>query len=407
LVPGTWLLGQRSGTGPAGDATLGRGGAGTNAGSGGEPRAILLSLRTEGAGGSTSAGNGDGSSSLEELARLADTDGLAVVGELTQARNHPDPATYLGSGKVGELAQLAEQVDADLVIADGELSPAQVRNLEDTTGVRVVDRTALILDIFAEHARSHEGKAQVELAQLAYQLPRLRGGGQGLSRIGGGRMAGGAGIGVRGPGEQRLESQRRRLRQRMTTLRRQIAQLARRRETTRRRRAHNRVPSVAITGYTNAGKSALLNRLTGADALVEDALFATLDPIVRRAVLPDGSPHTFADTVGFVRHLPHQLVDAFRSTLEEVVTADLVLHVVDASAPDAMGQVTTVRGVLHEIGATHRPELLALNKIDAAPTEWVDALQQAYPDAVPVSARTGEGLDQLRQEISRRLDGTR
>jgi GTP-binding protein HflX len=406
-VPGTWLLGQRSGTGPAAGATLGRGGAGTPARSGDEPRAILLSLRTEGTRGATGTGDGDGSSSLDELARLADTDGLAVVGQLTQARDRPDPATYLGSGKVEELARLAEQVDADLVIADGELSPAQLRNLEDSTGVRVVDRTALILDIFAEHARSHEGKAQVELAQLAYQLPRLRGGGQALSRIGGGRVAGGAGIGVRGPGEQRLETQRRRLRQRMSTLRRQIAQLARRRETTRRRRAHNRVPSVAITGYTNAGKSALLNRLTGADALVEDALFATLDPIVRRAVLPDGSPHTFADTVGFVRHLPHQLVDAFRSTLDEVAAADLVLHVVDASAPDAMEQVTTVRGVLHEIGATHRPELLALNKIDAAPPEWVKALQQAYPDAVRVSARTGEGLDRLRQEISRRLDGTR
>ncbi|MHA6793908.1 GTPase HflX [Pseudonocardia bannensis] len=406
-MPGTWLLGQQRGTGPAAGAAVDRGGGGTRARSGDEPRAILLSLRTDGTGGAAGTGNGDGSSSLEELARLADTDGLAVVGELRQARDRPDPATYLGSGKVEELARLAEQTDADLVVADGELSPAQLRNLEDRTGVRVADRTASILDIFAEHARSHEGKAQVELAQLAYQLPRLHGGGQALSRIGGGRTAGGAGTGVRGPGEQRLETQRRRLRKRMTTLRRQIAQLARRRETTRGRRAHNRVPSVAITGYTNAGKSALLNRLTGADALVEDALFATLDPLVRRAQLPDGSPHTFADTVGFVRHLPHQLVDAFRSTLDEVATADLVLHVVDASAPDAMEQITTVRGVLSEIGATDRPELLVLNKIDAAPTEWVKALHHAYPDAVQVSARTGEGLDQLRQEISQNLDGTR
>ena len=397
-MPGSWLLGQGSGVGPSAAATLERNGAGPRTRSE-APRAILLSLRN-----GVDGGDG-GDSSLEELARLADTDGLTVVGELTQARDRPDPATYLGSGKVEELTELVKTDDADVVVVDGELSPAQLRNLEDRVGARVVDRTALILDIFAEHARSSEGKAQVELAQLAYQLPRLQGGGQAMSRIGGGRMAGGAGIGVRGPGEQRLETERRRLRRRMGTLRRQIADLARRRETTRRRRARNRIPSVAITGYTNAGKSSLLNRLTGADALVEDALFATLDPVVRRSRLPDGSTYTLTDTVGFVRHLPHQLVDAFRSTLDEVVAADLVLHVVDAAAADAMSQVTTVRGVLNEIGAAHRPELLALNKIDSAPPEWVEALQRAYPDAVRVSARSGKGLDRLREEIARRLPG--
>jgi GTP-binding protein HflX len=362
---------------------------------------VLTALRP--AGPRPASGDEDGDSSFAELARLAETDGLAVVGELTQTRRSPDPATYLGSGKVEELTRLVEQEAADLVIVDGEPTPAQIRGLEDRTGVRVADRTALILDIFAEHAQSREGKAQVELAQLAYQLPRLRGGGQGLSRVGGGRVAGGAGIGVRGPGEQRLETQRRRLRQRMAVLRDQIGRLARRRETTRGRRARNRVPSVALTGYTNAGKSALLNRLAGADALVEDALFATLDPLVRRTRLPDGTTATFTDTVGFVRHLPHQLVDAFRSTLDEIGSADLVLHVVDASAPDAIDQITTVRGVLHEIDAAHRPELLALNKIDRAAPDRVAALQQAYPGAVPVSAATGEGIGRLREEIAERL----
>ncbi len=389
-MPGDWLLGHGSG-----------------ARSDRAHRAVLLSLRSDGHGGGNGDGQGSGGAAdpgpLAELARLADTDGLRVVGRLTQARDHPDPATYLGSGKVDELARLVDEEDADVVVVDGDLSPAQVRNLEDRTGVRVVDRTALILDIFAEHARSAEGRAQVELAQLAYQLPRVRGAGQGLSRVGGGRVAGGAGIGVRGPGEQRLETQRRRLRQRMTVLRRQLGELARRRETTRRRRARHRVPSVALAGYTNAGKSSLLNRLTGADAPVRDALFATLDPLVRRAVLPDATPYTLTDTVGFVRHLPHQLVDAFRSTLDEVAGADLVLHVVDASAPDAMGQVTTVRGVLHEIGAAQLPELLALNKVDVAPPEWVEALLRAYPGAVAVSAHTGEGVDRLREELGRML----
>jgi GTP-binding protein HflX len=278
-----------------------------------------------------------------------------------------------------------------------------VRNLEERVGARVVDRTALILDIFGQHARSSEGKAQVELAQLAYQLPRLRGQGTQLSRVGGGRMAGGARIGVRGPGEQRLETERRHLRRRMALLRRQVAETGRRRQRTRSRRRRNQVPSVALTGYTNAGKSALLNRLTGADVLVLDALFATLDPTVRRTRTPGGREYTLADTVGFVRHLPHQLVDAFRSTLEEVVDADLVLHVVDASAADAMAQVTTVRGVLYEIGARDSTELLALNKVDVAPPEWVAALRSAYPTAVPVSALTGAGVDDLRAAIDQNL----
>ncbi|MGY1831037.1 GTPase HflX [Geodermatophilus sp. SYSU D01180] len=381
-MPGTWLLGAQQ--------------EGTAAGDGAEPpRAVLLGLHAD---------HEDAVDPLDELERLADTDGVAVVGRMVQPRQHPDPATYLGSGKVTELADLVRDRRAGLVIADGDLSPAQVRNLEDRVGARVVDRTALILDVFAQHARSSEGRAQVELAQLAYQLPRLRGQGTELSRIGGGRSAGAAGTGVRGPGEQRLESQRRHLRRRMTLLRRQVEQTAARRQRTRSRRRDNRVPSVALTGYTNAGKSALLNRLTGAEVLVQDALFATLDPTVRRTVTPDGRPYTLTDTVGFVRHLPHQLVDAFRATLEEVAEADLVLHVVDASAPDAMCQVTAVRGVLYEIGARDHPELLALNKADVAPPAWMAALCTAYPDAVPVSALTGEGVDDLRSAIARALE---
>jgi GTP-binding protein HflX len=357
---------------------------------------VLLGLRPQDTG-------GDPADPLDELERLAQTDGVTVVGRMVQARERPDPATYLGSGKVAELAALVDEEGAALVIADGDLSPGQVRNLEDRVGARVVDRTALILDVFAQHARSSEGRAQVELAQLAYQLPRLQGQGTALSRIGGGRTAGGAGAGVRGPGEQRLETQRRHLRRRITLLRRQVQQTAARRQRTRIRRRSARVPSVALTGYTNAGKSALLNRLTGADVLVQDALFATLDPTVRRAHTPDGRPFTLTDTVGFVRHLPHQLVDAFRATLEEVVEADLVLHVVDASAPDAMAQVTAVRGVLYEIGAREHPELLALNKVDVAPDGWLAGLCTAYPDAVPVSAVTGEGIEDLRAAVARAL----
>ncbi|CCH19833.1 GTPase HflX [Micromonospora lupini] len=380
-MAGSWLLGPDAGA------------------QGERPTAVLMAVR----GDDGAADSGTGSlTSLTELRRLADTDGLTVADEVVQSRSHPDPATYVGSGKVDELAALAERAHADLVIADGELTPGQVRNLEERIGVRVVDRTALILDIFAEHARTSEGRVQVELAQIAYQLPRLRGGGRTMSRVGGGRTAGGAGMGVRGPGEMRLETQRRTLRQRATRLRRNASELARRRERTRSRRARNQVPSVSITGYTNAGKSALLNRLTGADAQVEDVLFATLDPTVRR-ISTGELTYTLTDTVGFVRHLPHQLVDAFRSTLEEVTRSDLALHVVDASAPDALDQITTVHGVLHEIGARDVPELLVLNKIDVAPSEWVDALCRVHPDAVAVSARTGAGIDHLRAELARRV----
>jgi GTP-binding protein HflX len=361
----------------------------------GRPTAVLVAVRSDDGGSGSEV-------SLAELRRLADTDGLSVADAIVQHRPKPDPATYVGSGKVDEVAALAERAHADVVIADGELSPGQVRNLEERVGVRVVDRTALILDIFAQHARTSEGRVQVELAQIAYQLPRLRGDGRAMSRVGGGRMAGGAGMGVRGPGEMRLESQRRTLRQRATRLRRNAAELGRRRERTRGRRARNRVPSVAITGYTNAGKSALLNRLTGAEAQVRDVLFATLDPTVRR-ISTGELTYTVTDTVGFVRHLPHQLVDAFRSTLEEISHSDLALHVVDASAPDALDQITTVHGVLHEIGAGHVPELLVLNKIDVAPDEWVRALCRAYPDAVPVSALTGAGVDRLRGALADRL----
>ncbi|MGK5518757.1 GTPase HflX [Micromonospora sp. URMC 107] len=379
-MAGSWLLGNGSGAAAR------------------RPTAVLVAVHQDEAG-----DTGPGTEvSLAELRRLADTDGLAVVDEVVQNRPRPDPATFVGSGKVDELAALTERTGADLVIADGELTPGQVRNLEERVGVRVVDRTALILDIFAEHARTSEGRVQVELAQIAYQLPRLRGDGRSMSRIGGGRMAGGAGMGVRGPGEMRLETQRRRLRQRATRLRRSASELTRRRDRNRERRARNQVPSVAITGYTNAGKSALLNRMTGADAQVQDVLFATLDPTVRRVRVGDVL-FTVTDTVGFVRHLPHQLVDAFRSTLDEVSRSDLALHVVDASAPDALDQITTVHGVLHEIGAGDVPELLVLNKIDVAPAEWVDALRRVHPAAVAVSALTGAGTDELRAALADRL----
>jgi GTP-binding protein HflX len=364
------------------------------------PRAVLVAL---GPGGRIGEATGDGTSlTLEELRRLADTDGLVVVETMVQGRGRPDPATYVGSGKAGELAATVRRCGADVVIADGELTPGQARNLGDQVGVPVVDRTALILDIFARHARTSEGRLQVELAQIAYELPRLRGSARAMSRVGGGRVVGGAGIGVRGPGEMSLELQRRRLRRRAADLRERVGELGRRRGRTQQRRTRQQIPSVAITGYTNAGKSARLNRLSGADVLSEDALFATLDPTVRRVT--DGDLRfTVTDTVGFVRDLPHQLVDAFRSTLEEVAQADLILHVVDAAAPDALSQVSTVRSVLTEIGAGDVPEFLALNKVDIAPPERLDALRRALPDALLVSALTRDGIADLRRALAARL----
>ena len=346
----------------------------------------------------------DAENSLRELAALAETAGSEVLDGVLQRRAHPDPATFLGRGKAQELADIVAACGADTVIADGELAPSQRRALEDIVKVKVVDRTALILDIFAQHAKSREGKAQVELAQLEYLLPRLRGWGESMSRQAGGRIAaGGAGMGSRGPGETKIELDRRRIRNRMAKLRREIKEMAPSREAKRADRKRHRVPAVAIAGYTNAGKSSLLNRLTGAGVLVENALFATLDPTVRRSQTPDGREFTFADTVGFVRHLPTQLVEAFRSTLEEVGDADLLLHVVDASHPDPEGQIRAVREVLGEIEGFDVPEIVVLNKADIATPETIARLRSQLDLTAVVSARTGEGIEELRELIAEHL----
>lgn len=343
--------------------------------------------------------------SLRELAALAETAGSQVMDGVIQRRHTPDPGTYLGSGKAAELAVLVAAVGADTVVVDGELAPSQRRALEDVVKVKVVDRTALILDIFAQHAKSREGKAQVELAQLEYLLPRLRGWGESMSRQAGGQVGGaGAGMGSRGPGETKIELDRRRIRARMAKLRREIAAMEPARQTKRASRRKNAIPSVAIAGYTNAGKSSLLNRLTDAGVLVENALFATLDPTVRRAQTADGRVYTLADTVGFVRNLPHQLVEAFRSTLEEVADADLVLHVVDASHPDPEGQIAAVRHVFADIpGAMDVPEIIVLNKADLAEPEAIARLRSREHGVVVVSAHTGEGIDELQQMIADQL----
>jgi GTP-binding protein HflX len=341
--------------------------------------------------------------SLTELARLAETAGSQVLDGLIQRRDRPDPATYIGSGKAKELRDIVAAEGADTVICDGELTPGQLRQLEAVTKVKVVDRTALILDIFAQHARSREGKAQVELAQMQYLLPRLRGWGESLSRQVGGRAAGGLGIGGRGPGETKIEIDRRRINARMAKLRREIADMKTARDVKRSRRSTKQVPSVVLAGYTNAGKSSLLNRLTDAGVLVENALFATLDPTVRRAETGDGRTYTLADTVGFVRHLPTQLVEAFRSTLEEVADADLILHVVDASDADPEAQIRAVREVLADIDALGVPEQLVFNKVDAADPEMLLRLKRLAPEALFVSARTGTGVDELRSVIETRL----
>lgn len=359
-------------------------------------RVVLVSVWTSGT-------QEDADNAMTELRLLAETAGSEVLAELVQRRSHPDPATYVGRGKVEEVAETVRSTGADTVICDGELEPAQLRNLEDRIKVKVVDRTALILDIFAQHAKSAEGKAQVELAQLQYLKQRLRGWGGNLSRQAGGRAAGGAGIGGRGPGETKIETDRRRIYSRIAVLRRRLREMDATREGKRAERRRHQVPSVAIVGYTNAGKSSLLNRLTGAGVLVEDALFATLDPTTRRTETDDGRVFTLTDTVGFVRHLPHDLVEAFRSTLEESAQADLLLHVVDASDPDPEGQIAAVRTVLNEIGASQVPELLVLNKADAADEAAIMALRANHPDAVVVSARTGLGVEPLRAELDARL----
>jgi GTP-binding protein HflX len=342
----------------------------------------------------------DAENSLVELKLLAETAGSQVLEGLIQRRDKPDPATYIGSGKAKELRDVVLATGADTVICDGELTPGQLRQLEDVVKVKVVDRTALILDIFAQHARSREGKAQVELAQMTYLLPRLRGWGESLSRQAGGRAgAGGVGIGGRGPGETKIELDRRRIRTRMARLRRELAGMSTARDVKRQERKRGEVPSVAIAGYTNAGKSSLLNRLTGAGVLVENALFATLDPTVRRAETTDGRAFTLTDTVGFVRHLPHQLIEAFRSTLDEVADADLIMHVVDGSDADPGAQLAAVRTVFGEIGALDIPELIVVNKADVADPAMVDAITRAERRrgnrVVVVSARTGAGIDDL------------
>jgi GTPase len=341
--------------------------------------------------------------SLLELSRLAETAGSMVLDGLIQRRSRVDPATYVGAGKAAELADIVAGTGADTVIADGELSPSQLRRLESVVKVKVIDRTALILDIFAQHAKSREGKTQVELAQLQYMLPRLRGWGESLSRQAGGRVAGGGGIGTRGPGETKIETDRRRVRTRISRLRTEIASFETGRQVQRARRKRNEVPSVVIAGYTNAGKSSLLNALTGAGVLVEDALFATLDPSVRKAETPGGRPYTLTDTVGFVRHLPHQLVDAFRSTLEEAAGSDLILHVVDGSDADPAAQLSAVRAVLAEIGADQVPELVVVNKIDSADPVAIKALELRERGCVPVSVHTGAGLDRLSAAIEAAL----
>ena len=369
-------------------------------------RVVLVGVWTEG----TAA---DADASLAELAALAETAGSQVLEGLIQRRDKPDPSTYIGSGKADELRRIVVATGADTVICDGELSPAQLTALERVAKVKVIDRTALILDIFAQHATSREGKAQVSLAQMEYMLPRLRGWGESMSRQAGGRAGGsGGGVGLRGPGETKIETDRRRIRERMSKLRREIRDMKRVRDTQRSRRRHSDVPSIAIVGYTNAGKSSLLNVLTGAGVLVQDALFATLEPTTRRGTFgpPGERGRTFVltDTVGFVRHLPTQLVEAFRSTLEEVVDADLLLHVVDGSDVNPLRQIDAVRQVIGDVQAEHHsppaPELLVVNKIDSATDLTLAQLRRALPGAAFVSARTGEGIERLRTRLGELIE---
>jgi GTPase len=334
---------------------------------------------------------------VEELALLADSAGATVVETVVQERKRRDPATLVGRGKVAEIAALVAEREADVVIFDDELSPAQQRNLEDELGVKTLDRTQLILDIFASRARTREGRLQVELAQLDYMLPRLTGKGVMLSRLGGG-------IGTRGPGETKLETDRRRIRQRMQSIRGDIEKVRRNRTTRRDARQRSTAPVVALVGYTNAGKSTLFRALTGAETEVSDQLFMTLDPLVRRMRVGSGRDVLIVDTVGFIQKLPHALVASFRATLEEVVEADLLLHVMDAAADDVEDREEAVEAVLKEIGADARPRIPVLNKMDLIAPARARALKDGRPDSVLVSAQTGRGLDDLKDAIAARLE---
>jgi len=339
----------------------------------------------------------EGERSLEELELLTDTAGSEPVEAVLVRRDRPDAATFIGKGKLSELVAESHMLDIDVVVFDNELSPAQQRNLHQAFQCDVVDRVALILDIFAQHAHTHEGRLQVELAQHRYRLPRLRGKGVELSRLG-------AGIGTRGPGETKLETDRRRILERVSKIERELKDAARSRDTRAKSRKRSGLPVVAIVGYTNAGKSTLFNRLTEADVLVEDRLFATLGSTVRRLDLPDGHRALMSDTVGFVRRLPHELVEAFRSTLDEAADADLLVHVVDASDPDPDGQISAVREVLTEIDAADIPEILVFNKIDVAEPAVVRRLLTVYDGSVATSALTGENIEAVTAAIIDGLD---
>jgi GTPase len=355
-------------------------------------RALLVSLAADG------RSSEDAERSLAELARLTDTAGSDSVGQVIQQRSRPDPATYIGKGKAADLAAFGRQLDVDVVVIDGELSPVQQRNLQEVFGCDVVDRVAVILDIFAQHASSRAGMAQVELALLRHRLPRLRGRGKEMSQ-----QAGGLGGARRGPGETKLETDRRRVLSRIAALEHQIDDMRTSRATQRKARRRSGLPTAALVGYTNAGKSSLLNRLTGAGVLVEDRLFSTLDATVRRLPLPSGRTALVSDTVGFVRHLPHELVEAFRSTLEEAVETDLLIHIVDAAAPDPDGQIEAVHTTLAQVGGAGHDELLVVNKVDVAAPPVVQRLLALYPGTVAVSAATGAGIDGLLNALDERL----
>ncbi len=367
-------------------------------------RIVLVGVATDG------RSTGDVDAELDELALLVDTAGADPIERVIQRRDRPDPATFLGRGKVDELKAVADATDCDTVVFDDELTPAQQYNLEKILGRTALDRTAVILDIFAQNAHSTEGKAQVELAQLRYLQPRIRGKGRSLSQQAGGMSAGGARVGTRGPGETKLEVDRRRIARRIHKLEAELRDVSHHRATQRKRRQRSRLRQVSIVGYTNAGKSTLLNTLTDAGVLVEDRLFATLDATTRRLQLPGGEPVLLSDTVGFIRKLPHGLVEAFKSTLEVVNQADLLVHLVDGSSPDPGAEIAAVREVLREIGADEVPELLCVNKIDLAADlgrlDDVKRLLSIHPGAVAVSARTGEGVDELLLTMSDRLRAT-